>query len=346
MIGMLLVAALIAWAVLAFHSLADASGKSLIYYVVNVMSSFGNVWVVSFYTAVVVSGVVIGVLILVGNVDVLVIAGGVAALVCGLVGMKAPADTWIRELAPDFISLSIGVMTIDQLYQIRAAQQEKRAIIRQMGSRSHEFAIEAARIIVERGWVFDGSLVGADFDFANLNGVNLSKGELSEATFTNAKLRETHFEAANLQQATLIAADLQGAKFAEANLNRARLQMARLQGADLQWTDLRGAQFMDAILQMTVFFSADLRGTDFPKANMQGAMLVLADLQGANLSEANLQGANLAGANLTAAVLHGADLQGAHYDVNTIWPHGFDPRVAGAVLGTTFETITPETAGK
>ena len=38
------------------------------------------------------------------------------------------------------------------------------------------------------------------------------------------------------------------------------------------------------------------------------------------------------GASLYEANLSGADLCGACYNANTLWPEGFDPEAAGAVL--------------
>ena len=45
-----------------------------------------------------------------------------------------------------------------------------------------------------------------------------------------------------------------------------------------------------------------------------------------------LAGATLRGASLYEANLSGADLCGACYNANTLWPEGFDPEAAGAVL--------------
>jgi uncharacterized protein YjbI with pentapeptide repeats len=57
---------------------------------------------------------------------------------------------------------------------------------------------------------------------------------------------------------------------------------------------------------------ADLRDIDLGGASLGWAILVRADLRGANLN--------------------GADLSGAKYNGDTVWPEGFDPVAAGAVL--------------
>lgn len=81
-------------------------------------------------------------------------------------------------------------------------------------------------------------------------------------------------------------------------------------------------------------------------AKLQGANLQDANLEQAILQGAKLQGANLRGANLQMAYLKNVNLQGAggysvgrfeplppaSYNGLTIWPSGFDPQAAGAIL--------------
>ena len=72
---------------------------------------------------------------------------------------------------------------------------------------------------------------------------------------------------------------------------------------------------------------ADLSDAILRDANLRGATLQNSNLRGANLTRAYLRNAKLQGANL-----RDADLKGASYDADTIWPEGFDPQAAGAVL--------------
>jgi hypothetical protein len=71
----------------------------------------------------------------------------------------------------------------------------------------------------------------------------------------------------------------------------------------------------------------DLGNADLSGANLSGATLI-----GANLRGANLRGANLSWAILIEANLLYANLSGTLYNKNTIWPEGFDPVAARAVL--------------
>src|SRR5258708_23748839 len=63
--------------------------------------------------------------------------------------------------------VALTVLIIDKLNQRRANQRQKEALILQMGSPDNGFAIEAIRILRNRGWLTDGSLEGKNFNGAN-----------------------------------------------------------------------------------------------------------------------------------------------------------------------------------
>lgn len=79
----------------------------------------------------------------------------------------------------------------------------------------------------------------------------------------------------------------------------------------------------------------DLSGLSLAKADMRRTNLQGTDLRQANLAKANLGQANLSGTNLKGADLSEADLNEAKYTADTIWPDGFNPDEAGAILDDT-----------
>ena len=111
---------------------------------------------------------------------------------------------------------------------------------------------------------------------------------------------------------------------------------------ECEWVDLRGAQLRGAFmygiklrgatLRRAILVGANLRHAELVATNLFRAELAGANLRHANLNYANLREANLLGANLREANLTGAYLGGALYNSETIWPKGFDPKAAGAVL--------------
>ena len=161
----------------------------------------------------------------------------------------------------ELVSIAITILFVDELYQRRETEREKRRLILQMGSPDNAFAVEAVRALRVYGWLQNGSLKTADVHMANLK----------KAYLVNANLQGAYLVDANLQEAKLTAANLQGADLRLANIQGARLWATDLQGTDLERADLRGA---------------DLRG-----ALLQGGNLRHAELQGAKLMEARYNNA-------------------------------------------------------
>ena len=111
---------------------------------------------------------------------------------------------------------------------------------------------------------------------------------------------------------------------------------------ECEWVDLRGVQLRGAFMYGIKLRGATLRRAILTGANLRYAILVGANLRYAEMAGANLNYANLSYANLRQTNLLGADLMqtnltgtylgGALYNSETIWPKGFDPKAAGAVL--------------
>ena len=216
------VSLLLIWVFFALQALAEAP------FAVSSKTFFENnrylndPWERRFYVGLFAVAIIIGIVYIQGSLDLLVSIGGLSALVVGIIGMNTRKESWMHEIAPELIGIAIGVMAIDQLYQIRAKQQEQQAIIRQIGSLSNEFALDAVRLARDYEWLYDGKLAGANLKEANLTGANLQ------------------------------GANLQGANLALANLDGADLQGANLQGArytaEIIWPDGYSPEAFGAIL--------------------------------------------------------------------------------------------------
>ena len=117
-----------------------------------------------------------------------------------------------------------------------------------------------------------------------------------------------------------------------------QLSHVALREADLRWAGLSDANLVENYLYGVKFGNANLTGAKLVAANLGDADLVAANLSRANLSRAILWGANLSQALLVEANLEGARYNAAPYTDEwrtyqpTIWPDGFDPIAAGAIL--------------
>jgi uncharacterized protein YjbI with pentapeptide repeats len=218
------------------------------------------------------------------------------------------------DFSTELISIAITVLLIDRMNDRRAIEQEKKALILQMGSPENAFAVEATRILRVRGWIEDGSLREAYLMGANLQGAHLGVADLQGAILLGADLRGANLKSANLQ----------GAELWGANLQEANLWGANLHGVTLGGANLHGANLRDANLQEANLRDANLQKANLMEANLQEAILRDANLQEAILWGANLQRGNLRGADLSAAHnLEMATLTGAKADSETRWPEGF-----------------------
>ena len=109
--------------------------------------------------------------------------GGILLLI-GLLGFipgPIPYIPWLYEfhqaIKSELIGIGIAVILIDNANEIIRRNEEKKRLILQMGSPENAFAIEAARQLRARGWLFDGSIsnasiiwFGCDCDSAGVYG--------------------------------------------------------------------------------------------------------------------------------------------------------------------------------
>jgi uncharacterized protein YjbI with pentapeptide repeats len=230
--------------------------------------------------------------------------------------------TFIHEIysnfGAEFVGIGLTVLIIDSLNRRRADRERKEELISQMGSPDNAFALEAARILRQKGWLMDGSLHDASLWRANLQGAYLAQANLQRVVLERADLRGVELVSGDLRRADLSYANFQGADLQSANLRDAVLERADLRGADLETGNLQRANLKYANLQ-----GADLKSTNLREALLERADLRGAELGSANLEQANLEGANLQGADLTSANLLGAvNVDHALFDAQTILPDG------------------------
>lgn len=229
----------------------------------------------------------------------LFLAFAVWLAVCGYQYLHSPepdrktilADFY-ANISTELASIAATVLIIDTLNGRRTSRQEKKTLIFQARSPHEIIAVEAIRILGDRGDLRNGSLQGADLSNGNLKGASLSFG----------KLKNARLHGAQLQNAALVGSDLR-----DAGLNSAKLHNASLNGANLQRAMLQTASLREAALH-----EADLRRSDLHLANLHGAALWKTNLCGANLLEANLEGAKLQHPVLGDAI----------FDPETILPDG------------------------
>ena len=121
-----------------------------------------------------------------------------------------------------------------------------------------------------------------------------------------------NLKGANLEYCNLAGYDLSGDNLMGANMQFTNLQNANLQGANLKGASLAYTSATGANLQGTNLMGDSLHGGNFMNANFQGANLKSTDLSNGNFSHANFQGANLMGSNMSYGDFDYADFTGAN----------------------------------
>lgn len=113
-------------------------------------------------------------------------------------------DVFYANGAAELGSIAITVLIIDGLVEWRAEQREKEQIVRQMGSPSNDFALEAVRVAYtfEPPLIRDGSLVEAKMRKANLENVELFNAHLERAVLQEANLDGAMLWKVSLQKQT------------------------------------------------------------------------------------------------------------------------------------------------
>lgn len=110
----------------------------------------------------------------------------------------------------------------------------------------------------------------------------LKNGSLVRATGANLCMAD--FEGAELQGIELTDCDLRGARFRGADLRGARLRHCSMRMARFEGADLRGADLSKSIVRMVNLNNANLGCADLGAADLGGSLVEGADFFGARFS--------------------------------------------------------------
>lgn len=141
---------------------------------------------------------------------------GFTILLIGIFGFFVlPLPFWqglsnaYEEIRAELIGIGIAVLIIDNTNEAIKRREEKKRLILQLGSPDHAFAIEAARQLREREWLFDGPIRGAYLGGANLWGANLREANLEGTDLSGVNMEGAEVTSEQLDQSK----SLEGASF-------------------------------------------------------------------------------------------------------------------------------------
>lgn len=87
--------------------------------------------------------------------------------------------------------------------EVEDTEELKARLIREMGSRVHDVAINATEELRRRHWLFDGSLRYKDFRGADLRNADLRGADLRDTVLAGAKMQGVHLWEASLEGAII-----------------------------------------------------------------------------------------------------------------------------------------------
>ena len=192
--------------------------------------------------------------------------GSAFALAAGVAGLFMLAGSLWQRAAMPILAVTATVFLLDLISRRRTQILAKQRMIRQMGSRSNHVALDAARVVIERGWHRDGSLNGVEFERADLRGLTMARAKLGAASFMYAQLRDAELMFADLKDSRLGSSDLRNANLSFSDLENAVLGLADLENASLGRCSLRSAHLEGANLRDAFLEHAELDGVHLEQA--------------------------------------------------------------------------------
>ncbi|MCC9062292.1 pentapeptide repeat-containing protein [Flavobacterium piscisymbiosum] len=128
----------------------------------------------------------------------------------------------------ELLSISATILLINYLYENKEIENNKKRLIRELGSEDKGFTSRALKEIKELGYLTDGSLNGIDLSKANLEGLDFSNACLENTIFNNALLNKAIFKYANLKNTSFLNAELRESNFENAIFDKTVLKNSNL----------------------------------------------------------------------------------------------------------------------
>lgn len=239
---------------------------------------------------------------------------GTIFLVLGivLVFLHKYPDSWrfsslIKEyyanLSCELISIAITILLIDYLYERKEKENNKKRLIRELGSEDKGFTSRALKEIKELGYLNDGTLKGVDLSQANLSGLDFTDANLENINFTQALLNGTILKNSNLNGAIMNDAELRGAnlenctlsntQMKKSNLYGAILNKARITNSDLMNSNLEICELMDVVISDSKLEDVILRLSNLTRIKVVNCHLLRADVKSINAKNAKFERCDL-----------------------------------------------------
>lgn len=218
-----------------------------------------------------------------------------------------PFNVLINDLygnfCAEFISISITILLIDYLYELKETKSLKSRLIRELGSEEKGLSSRALKELRENGWLQDGTLKNVDLQNANLSNLDLTDANLEgvnlkDANLNGAKLTRVNLNKANLTQAKLVRSNLENSKLNETimhrvNLSEGILNRIEVTNVDFMTSNLELIEMTDSKLTDCKFEDVILKLTNLSRTHFINCNFLRADVHTSNIKESVFERCNI-----------------------------------------------------
>lgn len=135
----------------------------------------------------------------------------------GNIDLRQIGENLLETIRNDFLGIAVAILIIDYLARRRERRlktsEDKERIIRDLRSGIPEFAQRAAKEMITKHWLYDGSLKGMDLSDVDLRKVDLTGANLSGARLVGADFRDTIITLVDFRGADLSWAYFEDARY-------------------------------------------------------------------------------------------------------------------------------------
>ena len=209
------------------------------------------------------------------------------------------AKDYYANLSSELFGIAITILLIDYLYEQKEKESNKARLLRELASEDKGFTSRALREIRSLGYLYDGTLNGADLSGANL----------CDLDFANANLRNVNFTGAQLNKAIFTNSDLTGA-----NLNYAELRDAKLENCKLTNVQMKKCNLYGAIMNNSAIENVDLMTSNLEACELIDVSIINVKLEDANIRVANLTRTRIANSNFLRADVSSLNARSAVFE--------------------------------
>ena len=148
-------------------------------------------------------------------------------------------DLFIQDFHANIVTelggIAVTILVVDFFYRKQSLNERRSQLIRELGSTHNVIALRSLSELRAQGWLSDGSLKNAFFEYSDLRDANLSGANLSGSWLYSINLEKSNLHRVNFENVSMLDVNLSNANMAKANLkglNYSSILSKKINGVD------------------------------------------------------------------------------------------------------------------